>query len=572
MCLYAMALVGLMLNVSAEASAREQVLGQVRLDVGLPVAGAQVLLFDLSDLRRGAVAQATTDADGQFALAAGTGLPQGFALGQNYPNPFNPGTVIPYELAADGYVRLEVLNLLGQRVAVLVDGERAAGAHTATWTATDGSGQAVSAGVYLYRLTVDGASQTGRMVLVDGQAGFSPLARSEASTLSSAETLVEARSMEAAGSSYGLVVLGAGLVAYVDADFRVGPGSVAIEMTAIDQGRGKVVQRVIRRLGDVDGNGQITFSDALLVMAYSLNRSVSLPEGGDISLGDVDEDGQVTLTDAWLIATYVVNSSDPVLPAGIGLPTGEPGSHGGELVVSLPGGAEMEFVWIGPGEFQMGSPNSEPGRGNDEKAHEVEISQGFYLGKYEITQGQWESVMGETPWSGESYVQSNSSNPAVYISWEDVRRFAAKLNSEAGEAVYRLPTEAEWEYACRAGTQTRWSFGDDEFALGSYVWYADNAWNAGEQYAHAVGTKLPNPWGLYDMHGNVWEWVNDWYGEDYYNSSPRVDPPGPSSGSARVFRGGDFSNDAQYLRSASRYRDSPGFRYAVIGARLLRIR
>ena len=545
MCLYAMALVGLMLNVSAEASSREQVLGQVRLDGGLPVAGAQVLLFDLADLRRGAVAQATTDADGQFALAVGTGLPTGFALGQNYPNPFNPGTVIPYELAADGYVRLEVLNLLGQRVAVLVDGERAVGVYTATWTAIDGSGQAVSAGVYLYRLTVDGASQTGRMVLVDGQAGFSPLARSEASTLSSAETLVEARSMEAAGSSYGLVVLGAGLVAYVDADFRVGAGSVAIEMTAVDQGRGKVVQRVIRRLGDVDGNGQITFSDALLVMAYSLNRSVSLPDGGDISLGDVDEDGQVTLTDAWLIATYVVNSSDPVLPAGIGLPTGEPGSHGGELVVSLPGGAEMEFVWIGPGTFQMGSPNSESGRDNDEKAHEVEISQGFYLGKYEITQGQWESVMGETPWSGESYVQSNSSHPAVYISWEDVRRFAAKLNSEAGEAVYRLPTEAEWEYACRAGTQTRWSFGDDEFALGSYAWYADNAWNAGEQYAHAVGTKLPNPWGLYDMHGNVWEWVNDWYGESYYNSSPRVDPPGPTSGSYRVFRGGHFGNDAQ---------------------------
>ena len=572
MCLYAMALVGLMLNVSAEASSREQVLGRVRLDGGLPVAGAQVLLFDLADLRRGAVAQATTDADGQFALSVGTGLPQGFTLGQNYPNPFNPGTVIPYELAADGYVRLEVLNLLGQRVAVLVDGERAVGVYTATWTAIDGSGQAVSAGVYLYRLTVDGASQTGRMVLVDGQAGFSPLARSEASTLSSAETLVEARSMEAAGSSYGLVVLGAGLVAHVDADFRVGSGSVAIEMTAVDQGRGKVVQRVVRRLGDVDGNGEITFSDALLVMAYSLNRSVSLPDGGDISLGDVDEDGQVTLTDAWLIATYVVNSSDPVLPAGIGLPTGEPGSHGGELVVSLPGGAEMEFVWIGPGTFQMGSPNSESGRDNNEKAHEVEISQGFYLGKYEITQGQWESVMGETPWSGESYVQSNSSNPAVYISWEDVRRFAAKLNSEAGEAVYRLPTEAEWEYACRAGTQTRWSFGDDEFALGSYVWYYDNAWDAGEEYAHAVGTKLPNPWGLYDMHGNVWEWVNDWYGEDYYNSSPRVDPPGPSSGSYRVFRGGSFGNNARQVRSAYRRSTSPGGRDGFIGVRLVRIR
>ena len=561
MCLYAMALVGLMLNVSAEASSREQVLGQVRLDGGLSVAGAQVLLFDLADLRRGAVAQATTDADGQFALALGSGLPQGFALGQNYPNPFNPGTVIPYELAVAGYVQLEVLNVLGQHVATLVDGEQAAGSYRVRWDGTDAAGGAVSAGVYLYRLTAGGAMATGRMTLVDGGAGFGR---------SSARTSPVAWSTDAA---YGLVVLGAGLVAYVDADFRVGSGPVVIELAAVGPGRGKAVQRVVRRLGDVDGNGQITFSDALLVMAHSLNRSVSLPEGGDISLGDVDEDGQVTLTDAWLIATYVVNSSDPVLPAGIGLPTGEPGSHGGELVVSLPGGAEMEFVWISPGTFQMGSPNSEAGRNSNEgPVHEVEISQGFYLGKYEITQGQWESVMGETPWSGESYVQSNSSHPAVYISWEDVRRFAAKLNSEAGEAVYRLPTEAEWEYACRAGTQTRWSFGDDEFALGSYAWYRDNAWDAGEQYAHAVGTKLPNPWGLYDMHGNVWEWVNDWYGTNYYNSSPSVDPPGPSSGSYRVFRGGAFYYVAQSLRSALRDNASPGGRYYGLGARLLRIR
>ena len=313
MCLYAMVLVGLMLNVSAEASSREQVLGQVRLDGGLSVAGAQVLLFDLADLRRGAVAQATTDADGQFALALASGLPQGFALGQNYPNPFNPGTVIPYELAAAGYVQLEVLNVLGQHVATLVDGEQAAGSYRVRWDGTDAAGGAVSAGVYLYRLTAGGAMATGRMTLVDGGAGFDRLSpRGD-------RTSPVAWSTDAA---YGLVVLGAGLVAYVDADFRVGSGPVVIELAAVGQGRGKAVQRVVRRLGDVDGNGQITFSDALLVMAHSLNRSVSLPEGGDISLGDVDEDGQVTLTDAWLIATYVVNSSDPVLPAGIGLADG----------------------------------------------------------------------------------------------------------------------------------------------------------------------------------------------------------------------------------------------------------
>ena len=249
------------------------------------------------------------------------------------------------------------------------------------------------------------------------------------------------------------------------------------------------------------------------------------------------------------------------------------GGGGPEQVVSLPGGETMEFVWIEPGTFRMGSPSSESGRNRSEgPVHEVEISTGFYLGKYEVTQGQWEAVMGTTPWSGESYVRSNPSHPSVYISWNDVQRFVDNLNDAAGSAVYRLPTEAEWEYACRAGTQTRWSFGDDESELTDYAWYGDNAWDVGKEYAQAVGTKLPNAWGLYDMHGNVWEWVQDRYGWDYYNSSPRVDPLGPSSGSARVWRGGSFGNSAQDGRSAYRYGGSPDVRSAGIGVRLVRIR
>ena len=204
--------------------------------------------------------------------------------------------------------------------------------------------------------------------------------------------------------------------------------------------------------------------------------------------------------------------------------------------------------------------------------HEVEISRGFWLGKYEVTQGEWESVMGTTPWSGRNYVRSNSSHPAVYISWNNVQAFVDKLNVAAGSDVYRLPSEAEWEYACRAGTSTRWSFGDDESELTHYAWYRDNAWNAGERYAHAVGTKRANPWGLYDMHGNVWEWVQDWYSSSYYNSSPRVDPPGPTSGSARVRRGGRFYNSARLVRSAARDGYSPGGRNPYIGVRLVRIR
>ena len=239
---------------------------------------------------------------------------------------------------------------------------------------------------------------------------------------------------------------------------------------------------------------------------------------------------------------------------------------------SLPGGGSMAFVWIPAGRFRMGSPSGEQDRNSHEgPLHEVEISRGFWLGTYEVTQEQWEAVMGTRPWSGEKYVRSNPSHPAVYISWNAVQRFVAKLNDAAGSAVYRLPSEAEWEYACRAGSTTRWSFGDDERQLTHYAWYRANVWDTGKKYTQPVGLKRPNGWGLYDMHGNVWEWVQDWYDEDYYKRSPRVDPLGPTSGSLRVFRGGDFYYGAQYLRSALRVKDSPGTRSAGVGVRLLRI-
>jgi len=241
--------------------------------------------------------------------------------------------------------------------------------------------------------------------------------------------------------------------------------------------------------------------------------------------------------------------------------------------VVIGAGVEMEFVWIEAGTFTMGSPSSETGRDSDEgPTHEVTISRGFYLGRYEVTQGQWEAVMGTTPWSGKSYVQSNAMAPAVYISWDDVQWFIQRLNAAAGDSLYRLPREAEWEYATRAGTRRRWSFGDDESQLGDYAWYDANAWDVGLKYAQPVGTKLANPWGLYDMHGNVWEWVQDWYDESYYGRSPGVDPLGPTTGSDRVMRGGRFSASAQGVRSAFRDWSVPGRRFSVIGARLLRIR
>ncbi|MDA0746931.1 MAG: formylglycine-generating enzyme family protein [bacterium] len=245
------------------------------------------------------------------------------------------------------------------------------------------------------------------------------------------------------------------------------------------------------------------------------------------------------------------------------------GNAGETTTVTLTGSTTMDFVYIAPGTFTMGSPGSEPGHGSDEgPQHEVTISQGFHLGKYEVTQGQWEAVMGTTPWSGGSYVQEKPDNPAVYVSWNDAQEFVHRLNVATGDSLYRLPSEAEWEYACRAGITTRWSFGDNENQLKDYAWYDDNAWAIGEKYAHQVGTKKANPWGLYDMHGNVWEWVQDWYGS--YSSSAQVDPMGPVSGSIRVWRGGSFDYDARLTRSADRSNFSPSYRHNDLGFRLLR--
>ena len=220
--------IGLVFVVSV--SAEPLLEGRVRLESGEPVADAQVRLFDMTDLRQGAIARAQTDGRGYFALPlaalGGRALPARFALGSNYPNPFNPSTIIPYQLAASAAVRLEVFNLLGQRIATLVDGERAAGFHTATWTATDAAGRAVGAGVYIYRMTVGAASQTGRMVLLDGQAGVA--AGGSASVWSGVS---DGGGSDGTGEqAYGLIVSGEGLVPYVDSAFRVEAGMAPVEL------------------------------------------------------------------------------------------------------------------------------------------------------------------------------------------------------------------------------------------------------------------------------------------------------------------------------------------------------
>ena len=227
----------------------------------------------------------------------------------------------------------------------------------------------------------------------------------------------------------------------------------------------------------------------------------------------------------------------------------------------------MEFRLIPSGEFMMGSPKDEPDRGDDESQHRVEISEAFYLGKYEVTQGQWKEVMGTSPWKDEVLkVNEGDDYPATNVSWDDAVEFCKKLSRREG-VEYRLPSEAEWEYACRAGSETDYSFGVDAADLGKHAWFNDGI---GERYAHEGGQKLGNNFGLYDMHGNVCEWCGDWYRDDYYESSPPRDPMGPDEGSDRVNRGGTWLNGAQNCRSAFRYGNSPDYRYFNLGFRVLR--
>ncbi len=307
-------IIGLVLSV--HVGAQPLLEGQVRRASGQPAAGVQVRLFDLTDLLRSV--GTTTDAAGFFALSlqtlsGGTVLPTDFALGQNYPNPFNPSTIIPYQLPAAGHVRLDVFNVLGQRLATLVDAERSAGAHTAQWDGTDASGRAMGAGVYIYRLSSDGMTESRRMVLVDGQAGIPALG---AATQGPVRSKVEG-AVEADGSVYGLTVSGEGLVAYVDPAFRVGVDEADI---VIEEHGGSPRMKLTtdRILGDVNNDGQVDSFDALYVLLYSEASSITLPNNGDISLGDVNGDSQVDLADAVLLATYSVNPSDPELPPGIG--------------------------------------------------------------------------------------------------------------------------------------------------------------------------------------------------------------------------------------------------------------
>jgi formylglycine-generating enzyme required for sulfatase activity len=216
----------------------------------------------------------------------------------------------------------------------------------------------------------------------------------------------------------------------------------------------------------------------------------------------------------------------------------------------------------------MGSPRDEENRSSDEDKHRVMISKDFYMGQTEVTQSQYRAIMNNEPWLGKSFIQQSNNNPAAYISWDEAKEFCKSLTQKEGRT-YKLPTEAQWEYACRAGTTTRYSFGDSESSLGEYAWFYGNAGNADERFAHLVAQKKMNAFNLYDMHGNVWEWCRDWYKSNYYEDSPNIDPEGPSTGSSRVLRGGCWNNGPGSCRSSIRRGNTPNYRSGYIGFRVV---
>lgn len=242
---------------------------------------------------------------------------------------------------------------------------------------------------------------------------------------------------------------------------------------------------------------------------------------------------------------------------------------------------DMAFIRIAAGTFEMGDLAG-VGNADERPVHTVTLTRDFYIGKYEVTQAEYGAVMGKNP----SYFSEDDRLPVENVSWYDAIRFANRLSEREGFSPcydrdgnvlggegnpyacegYRLPTEAEWEYACRAGTTTRYTFGDKEADPGSHAWYALNS----ASQTHPVGEKSPNAWGLYDVHGNVWEWVYDRYHSSYTSDLALSDPYGAPSGSDRVKRGGAWDRTPKYLRLAYRSGYGPTYHYYNFGFRLAR--
>jgi formylglycine-generating enzyme required for sulfatase activity/serine/threonine protein kinase len=222
----------------------------------------------------------------------------------------------------------------------------------------------------------------------------------------------------------------------------------------------------------------------------------------------------------------------------------------------------MKLVRIDAGKFTMGSSNPP-----ESPIHQVTISKPFYMGVTEVTHAQWKAVMNMQPREWEAYAKAGADHAVNYISWGNATTFCMAASKKTGRTV-RLPTEAEWEYACRAATMTVYSFGHDASMLGDYAWFRNNARNRGEMNPRQVGMKKSNAWGLYDMNGNVWEWCSDWYTNSYMNAETR-NPKGPATGKLRVTRGGAWNDNAHDCRAARRSANLPDNRSNNTGFRVV---
>ncbi len=372
---------------------------------------------------------------------------------------------------------------------------------------------------------------------------------------------------------------GIGLIAFGGVDAESGDMVEFFELSSHSLTSGMFVR------GDANADGRVDIGDAISVLGY-LFGAVGDPSKTNVAqcldAADANDDGKTDIADAIKILGHLFGGQGP-LPE----PFGECGAdltddtQGCEscplcenvpsFTLTLPGAVPLEMVWCPAGTFMMGRYAGERWSNvNEDWQHQVTLTQGFWLGKYEVTKRQWEAVMGTTPWAGMDYVLNDPDSPAVWLGWVHADTFVTAVNA-LGQGTFGLPTEAQWEYACRAGTTTRFYWGDDPVyaQMSRYAWHYDNALNGGGPYAHVVGQKLPNPWGLYDMSGNAWEWCQDWY-EDQYSAEAVTDPTGPPIGPRRVRRGGSWVIGATLCRSAARERSETVAPYAE-GFRIARI-
>jgi formylglycine-generating enzyme required for sulfatase activity len=218
-------------------------------------------------------------------------------------------------------------------------------------------------------------------------------------------------------------------------------------------------------------------------------------------------------------------------------------------------GVLIKMIWIDEGKFIMGSRDHEKKGYYNQGSVEVQLD-GFWISRTPVTQAQYKSIMGENPSKFEG-----DNNPVENVSWNNAMEFCRKLSDKTGY-LYSLPTEARWEYSCRAGSKTRFSYGDNPDLLGNYAWYDINSGGK----THPVGMKKPNDWGLFDMHGNVWEWCIDWYGK--YPDTPQKNPEGPKKGCRKILRGGSWYYSKHLCRSSYRYYNPPIYKFSNIGFRI----